>query len=204
MTGKKCFHDVVSDSWRKKFSWRELYFITDQTIGLMTKGVNSWRRVQNFMTENNGFHAVIEWFMTENYFMTGVWFHDGKKKSMTGNKGVSWRILNFMTQKTFSWRKIHDFMLPKNFHDGKKVDFRDGLCCTIALISVASARWVAVRPLGKYRHNLSLFGLLDGAVMRRLGEGGERPRQLKPPPCSLVPWNFIALWRSTRAFYAKW
>ena len=30
-----------------------------------------------------------------------------------------------------------------------------------------------LRPLGKYRHNLSLFGLLDGAVMRRLGEGGD-------------------------------
>jgi len=125
MTGKKCFHDVVSDSWRKIFSWRELYFITDQTIGLMTYGANSWRRVQNFMTENNGFHAVVEWFMTENYFMTGVWFHDGKKKSMTGNKDVSWRILNFMTQKTFSWRKIDDFMTPKTFHDGKKVDFPD-------------------------------------------------------------------------------
>ena len=120
---KNGFHDVVSDSWRKFFSWRELYFITHQTIGLMTKGANSWRKVQNFMTENNGFHAVIKWFMTENYFMTGVWFHDGKKKSMTENKDVSWRILNFMTQKTFSWRKIDDFMPPKTFHDGKKVDF---------------------------------------------------------------------------------
>ena len=26
----------------------------------------------------------------------------------------------------------------------------------------------------------------------------------KTHPCSLVRWNFIALWRSTCAFYAKW
>ena len=148
MTEKKCVHDVVSDSWRKFFSWRELYFITDQTIGLMPDGANSWRRVQNFMTENNGFHAVVKWFMTENYCMTGVWFHDGKKKSMTGNKDVSWRILNFMTQKTFSWRKIDDFMPPKKFHDGKKVDFSDGLCCTNAVRNRLLQGW---RPEAPWR-----------------------------------------------------
>ena len=44
---------------------------------------------------------------------------------MTGNKGISWQILNFIAPKTISWRKIHDFMPPKIFHDGKKVHFSD-------------------------------------------------------------------------------
>ena len=44
----------------RKFHDGNIYFITEQTIGLMTEGVNSLRRVQNFMTENNGFHAVVK------------------------------------------------------------------------------------------------------------------------------------------------
>jgi len=52
---------------------------------------------------------------------------------MTGEKGVSWRILNFITPEINSSRKNHDFITPKTFHDGKKVHFCDAnifLFCT--------------------------------------------------------------------------
>ena len=53
-------------------------------------------------------------------------------KSMTGEKGVSWRILNFITPNINSSRKNQDFITPKIFHDGKKVDFQesDGVVLT--------------------------------------------------------------------------
>jgi len=52
---------------------------------------------------------------------------------MTGEKGVSWRILNFIMPEINSSRKNHDFITPKTFHDGKKVHFCDAnifLFCT--------------------------------------------------------------------------
>ena len=179
------------------FLWRELYFITDQTIGLMTYGANSWQRVQNFMTENNGFHAVVKWFMTENYFMTGVWFHDRKKKSMTGNKGVSWRILNLMTQKTFSWRKMDDFMPPKKFHDMKKVDFRDAwlreLRRTVEIIA-RTLREVVTRVRFCDTHP-RVITRWSACVERERERERERKRErLCPENCAVITPGCLVAW----------
>jgi len=46
-------------------------------------------------------------------------------KSITGETGVSLRILDFITPNENSSRKNHDFITPKLFHYGKKVDFSD-------------------------------------------------------------------------------
>jgi len=47
-------------------------------------------------------------------------------KSITGEKVVSLRILDFITLNENSSRKNHDFITPKTFHYGKKVCFPDG------------------------------------------------------------------------------
>ena len=119
------FHAVVSGSWRGNFSLREFDFMTDQK--------KTHYEMCQLMTEGTKFHdgkimdCMPSWMIHDrgNFFITGVWIHDGLKKSMTGNQDVSWRIVDFMTWKLFSWREIHDFMTPNLFHDGKEVDFPD-------------------------------------------------------------------------------
>ena len=56
----------------------------------------------------------------------------------------------------------------------REVVNRDRLCGTNVKASGFPQFLGLSDPLQKYRHNLSLFGLLDGVVMQRWGEGGDR------------------------------
>ena len=66
------------------------------------------------MTENNGFHAVVKWFITENYFMTEIWIHHGRIKIHDGEKR------RFMTDFEFHYAR-NKFMTENSwFHATEK------------------------------------------------------------------------------------